>query len=251
MTPQDKNRITILVIFAMTIVPFLIALALKSNPEFLGSRQTNYGQLVSPAIPTDRADLSGFDAFSQKNMSELPGHWLITNIIPEQHCNEICLDAVLKTKQLRVMLNKELMRTRRVIVLMNEVDAQQAQQWWLKDSLMWRLQNTEGKSKTDLDADNLKHQQLLHEQNKLDDALINRLIGKDNREFAMNSDLIRVKPNAVLRDKLLELNNGKIQDGSLLLLDPLGNIMMKYDPGFDPYKVKNDLMHLLRTSQLG
>jgi hypothetical protein len=37
----------------------------------------------------------------------------------------------------------------------------------------------------------------------------------------------------------------------LLLIDPLGNIMMQYEPGFDPYKVKNDLMHLLRASQIG
>jgi hypothetical protein len=26
---------------------------------------------------------------------------------------------------------------------------------------------------------------------------------------------------------------------------------MQYDPGFDPYKVKSDLVHLLRISQIG
>ena len=34
-------------------------------------------------------------------------------------------------------------------------------------------------------------------------------------------------------------------------MDPMGNLMMQYEPGFDPYKVKSDLMHLLRISQIG
>jgi hypothetical protein len=34
-------------------------------------------------------------------------------------------------------------------------------------------------------------------------------------------------------------------------MDPLGNLMMKYAPGFDPYKVRNDLSKLLRISQIG
>jgi len=37
----------------------------------------------------------------------------------------------------------------------------------------------------------------------------------------------------------------------LLLIDPQGNVMMRYEPGFDPYKVKNDLLHLLKISQIG
>lgn len=35
------------------------------------------------------------------------------------------------------------------------------------------------------------------------------------------------------------------------LMDPLGNIMMQYESGFDPYKVKSDLHKLLKISQIG
>ncbi len=251
MTPKNKNHLTILVIFAMTIVPFLIALSLKENPHLLGKNQTNYGRLINPVIPTERTDLLGFDDFSKNNIAELAGHWLIVNVITDQHCSELCLDALLKTKQLRVMLNKELMRTRRVALLFENADPELAKQWWLKDSLMWRLQqagyegNRNNRENTEL------YQRLLQEQNQLDDALIKQLIGNDNREYALNSDLIRVKPNESMRNKIMTVTKGKVTDGMLFLMDPLGNLMMHYESGFDPYKVKNDLMHLLKTSQVG
>jgi hypothetical protein len=92
---------------------------------------------------------------------------------------------------------------------------------------------------------------LLKEENNIDDALLSKLIGKDNKVFALNSDLIRVVPNAALQKKLAELRKAGIPDGMLFLIDPLGNIMMQYDPGFDPYQVKSDLTHLLRISQIG
>jgi hypothetical protein len=160
------------------------------------------------------------------------------------------LDALLKTKQLRVMLNKELMRTRRVVVLVNDVAPELAQQWWLKDSLLWRLQKLGHDQETEL-ADKQLYQSLLQEQNNLEKPLIERLIANENKDFALNSDLIRVKPNKDILNKITTVNEGSLPDGALFLMDPLGNIMMRYQPGFDPYKVKNDLMHLLRISQLG
>ncbi len=104
---QKKNRLLILAIFGMTIIPFLIAWDLKENPGLVKGT-TNSGQLIIPPIATERTDFTGFDPFSAENMGELAGHWLIVNVIPNNGCNEICLDALLKTKQLRLMLNKEL-----------------------------------------------------------------------------------------------------------------------------------------------
>jgi hypothetical protein len=63
--------------------------------------------------------------------------------------------------------------------------------------------------------------------------------------------LLRVKPSLAIAKKIAELRKGNIPDGLLLLMDPMGNLMMQYEPGFDPYKVKSDLMHLLRISQIG
>jgi len=241
---QKKNRILILAIFGMTIIPFLIAWGLKENPGLVKGT-TNRGQLITPPVTTERSDFSGFDPFSVANMAELTGHWLIVNVIPNTGCNEICLDALLKTKQLRLMLNKELPRTRRIVIVFKEPAAEAASQWWLKDTLLWRLRRSENKE------DNALFLSLLRKENKIDDALIAKLIGNENREFALNSELIRVKPSAGLAKKIAAIRQGIVPDGMLFLIDPLGNLMMQYEPGFNTYKVKDDLMHLLRISQIG
>ncbi len=40
-------------------------------------------------------------------------------------------------------------------------------------------------------------------------------------------------------------------DGDMLLIDPLGNIMMKYKQDADPYGIQKDLKLLFKTSQIG
>jgi len=241
---QKKNRLLILAIFGMTIIPFLIAWGFKEYPGLVKGT-TNSGQLIIPPVTIERTDFTGFDAFSVENIGELAGHWLIVNVIPNTGCNENCLDALLKTKQLRLMLNKELPRTRRVVIVFKEPATETASQWWLKDTLLWRLRRTENKE------DNAIFLSLLHEENKLDNALIEKLIGNENREFALNSELIRVKLSAGLAKKIADIRQGTVPDGMLFLIDPLGNLMMQYEPGFNTYKVKDDLMHLLRISQIG
>ncbi|WP_031438065.1 hypothetical protein [Methylobacter tundripaludum] len=194
---KNKNHILILVIFGMSVIPFLIAWGLKEHPQLLKG-QTNHGQLITPPLTTDRGDLTGFDRFSTDNMSELTGHWLLVNVIPNGDCNESCIEAIHKTKQLRLMLNKELTRTRRIVMVLKDVAPETAGKWWEDDKT-----------------------------------------------------LLRVKPNDAVIKKIAAIRQGNIPDGLLLLMDPLGNLMMQYEPGFDPYNVKSDLMHLLRISQIG
>lgn len=228
----------------MTIIPFLIAWGLKENPGLVKGT-TNRGQLVIPPLSINRNDFTGFDSFSTENLGELPGHWLIVNVIPSMGCNEICLDALLKTKQLRLMLNKELPRTRRIVIIFNELPQVITREWWLKDMLLWRLRRTENKE------DNALFIKLLREENKIDEKLIDKLIGSESRDFALNSELIRVKPSSELAEKIMNIKAGVIPEGMLFLIDPLGNLMMQYEAGFNTYKVKDDLMHLLRISQIG
>lgn len=241
---EKRNRLLILAIFAMTIIPFLIAWGFKEFPGLIKGR-TNSGQLIIPPVSIQFSDLSGADQFSAENMGELPGHWLIVNVIPNTGCNEICLDGLLKTRQLRLMLNKELPRTRRVVIVLNETSSEKASEWWLKDTLLWRLHRPDNKEDNDL------YSKLLREENRLDKTLIDKLIGNDDRQFALSSDLIRVKPSEGLVKKLVEITGGRLTDGMLLLIDPMGNLMMRYEPGFNTYKVRDDLMHLLRISQIG
>jgi len=132
-----------------------------------------------------------------------------------------------------------------VMITTNGISPEKAQQWWLKDVLLSRLHQNVNKN------DEMLFSHLLKEENNIDDALLSKLIGTDNKAFALNSDLIRVVPNATLQMKIAELRKAGIPDGMLFLIDPLGNIMMQYEPGFDPYQVKSDLTHLLRISQIG
>ncbi|EIC29581.1 MULTISPECIES: hypothetical protein [Methylomicrobium] len=194
---QKKNRLLILTLFAMAFIPFLAALLFKARPEWLQGR-TNYGQLIVPPVTTETSELSGFDAFTTDNIHELNAHWLIVNVIPRQDCNAACLDALHKTRQIQLMLNKDLPRTRRIVLLLDNPDPKLAEVWWQGDK-----------------------------------------------------SLLRVKPSDSLMAKLAQIKPEGFHDGAVLLMDPLRNLMMQYEPGFDPYKVKSDLAHLLRISQIG
>jgi hypothetical protein len=241
---QQKNRLIILIIFGMSIIPVLIAWVLSNN-TVLVTGSVNKGQLITPVVATEWSEFSGFDDFSAKNIAEIKGHWLIVNLIPHHDCGQICLESLLKTKQLRLMLNKELSRTRRIVMVFDGLDSGRAEQYWLKDALLGRLRQTKNPQ------DEALYGRLLLAENPLDDALKARLVSGEDRELALSSDLIRIKPSPELIKKMTGVIKGDIPDGMLFLIDPLGNLMMQYAPGFDPYKVKSDLMHLLKISQIG
>ncbi|WP_394754637.1 hypothetical protein [Crenothrix sp.] len=249
---QKKNRLLVIVIFAMSIVPFAIAWHLSKNVQLLGNAHTtNKGQLITPPVTTERTDWVAMDAISAQKMNELPGRWLIVNVIPQKTCNAVCLKAILDTRQLQLMLNKDMLRTRRVVVAFDALLPDDAKQLWLKESLLWRLLDKGVKSEADYKTDNALYTTLLNPENSVDDVLISRLIGQENKETALKSDLIKVTSSNALRQKMTDIRKSVIPEGMLFLIDPLGNIMMQYEPGFDPYKVKSDLMHLLRISQIG
>lgn len=239
---QLKNRLTIVGIFALSVIPLLLAWMLgKSVSQLSGTM--NKGQLIAPVITADYADFKGFDEFSIKYIRELKSHWLIANVITAKPCSAVCLDALIKTKQLRLMLNKELSRTRRVVLMFEEIPADEARQLWLKESVLNYL------SKQDANL----YKTLLQPQNVLPTEVLAKLQAESPQSpvgFG-NTDLLRICLSESLKNRLLNLRNGKIPEGMLFLIDPLGNVMMQYEPGFDPYKVKSDLMHLLKISQIG
>ena len=194
MNIQKKNRITILIVFAMSIVPFGIAWYLAENPDKV-KLGTNNGELITPPIATEVTDFSGYDAFSTENLKELQGHWLLVNLLPQTECNKSCQDGLYKTNQITLMMGKDIARIRRVAVIINQ--QQPLPQQWQDDAR-----------------------------------------------------LLKVAPSIKLQDAFTKIQ-GAGQPGALLIMDPLGNLMMKYPPDYDPYKVRNDLSKLLRISQIG
>ncbi|NOT84528.1 MAG: hypothetical protein HOP02_07045 [Methylococcaceae bacterium] len=198
-TPQQKNNQRLIVlIFALSVIPFLMAWYLKENPELLAARTNNNGALITPPITTELSDFVGFDQFSRDNMKELAGHWVMINVIPKAECAAVCSKALHDTKQLLLMMGKDLVRIRRIAVLLNEVEPNVATTWWQDDTR-----------------------------------------------------LLKANANAALLQKIHTLQKSNPPDGLLILMDPLGNLMMHYAPGFDPYKVMVDLKKLLAVSQIG
>lgn len=140
-----RNRQLILILMAMTFVPFIIAWVLSKNTDWLSSSaSTNNGNLIIPAVTTERSELSGFDQFSMDNLSELNRHWVMVNVIPGQQCNEICREAIVKTRQLRLMMNKDLTRIRRLVLLLEPVNPELAEKWWQDDSRLLRAKPNVG-----------------------------------------------------------------------------------------------------------
>ncbi|MCQ8117234.1 hypothetical protein [Methylomonas rosea] len=189
-----KNRITIVVIFAMSIVPFGFAWFLAKNPDIV-KLGTNNGALISPPQVTSADEFSGYDTFSEQNMQELKGHWVLVNPVPK-NCEETCRDALYKTNQLTLMMGKDIARIRRLAVLFD------------------------------------KNYQL-------------------PAEWRDDGRLLKALPAASLQEKLKQLSVQPLPEGMLIIMDPLGNLMMQYAPGYDPYQVKSDLSKLLRISQIG
>lgn len=194
---HKKNKRTIIIIFAMSIIPFGIAWYMSANTSWMASG-TNNGQLITPVVTTERNEFIGHDEFSTENLKELGGHWVLLNVIPNSDCNEVCQKAIHKTKQIRLMMNKDLTRIRRAVLILQDLNAELARQWWKEDGRLLRLISAES-----------------------------------------------------LQIKLKAIRDGAVPEGMLFLMDPLGNIMMQYEPEFDPYKVKRDLKKLLRISQIG
>ncbi len=195
---QQQNRRTILIIFAMTIVPFCIAWYLSKHPKLITTAKTSYGELIIPAVPTEKSEFIGFDKFSTDNIGQLSGRWLIANVIPHTDCKQGCQEAIYKSKQLHLMLNKDLTRVRRIVLLLEQPLQQKTLTWWPNDTRLLKIQ-------------------------------------------ASDSLIFKIK----------QIRKHRLFDGMLFLIDPLGNIMMQYEPGFDPYKVEKDLKKLLNVSQIG
>lgn len=192
-----KNRYIIIIIIAVSVMPFVFAWYLVTERSWDG-QGINNGELITPPIPTTTSEFIGFDSFSVANIKEIKGHWVLINIVAHKECNTSCQQAIHNTQQLRLMMSKELIRIRRLVLIFADTDKALAKQWWQNDLR-----------------------------------------------------LLRAKPSPSLSQKLHKIRQANVPDGMLFLMDPFGNLMMQYEPNFNPYHVKSDLKRLLKISQIG
>ena len=194
-----RNRSIIILIGLICIVPFIGAWYLAKHPEWVLNRdKTNYGHLVNPARSLDYAELLQGPVSSAEQLTEIKGRWTLVQITSGNSCSDICRETAHKSGQLRLMLNKELTRVRRILLVHNPADT---------DSLPALIQG--------------------------------------------DPTLLVAGLSGPLRQHLQDAVGKPLQEGMLLLLDPFANLMMWYEPGFDPYGVLRDLQRLLKVSQIG
>jgi hypothetical protein len=192
----NKNRNTVLIILALSVIPFAIAWYFAEHPQSLRLGTSN-GVLVTPLITTQFSEFSGYDAFTADNLAELKGHWVLINPVAKV-CEADCEAVLYKTRQISLMMGKDISRIRRAAVLPEKT---------------------------------------------LQPAF--------NAELQADGHLLKILAAPGLQDKLLKITGNSAMTGSLVIMDPLGNLMMYYPAGFDPYLVRNDLMKLLKISQIG
>jgi len=194
-----RNRLMVISIAMICIIPFSFAWYLAKNPQLIKDRQkTNYGHLITPARTVD------YDLFFQapvttvENLPEIKGHWVIVQIVTSPVCGDSCKQTLQKTEKVRLLMSKDIPRVRRLLLFPGKADP----------DAMQEIAN--------------QYPTLL-------------LTG-------MSEELLQRLQDAV---------GGPLADGMVLLLDPLSNVMMWYEPGSDPFGILRDLQRLLRISQIG
>jgi len=193
MKALTKNRLKLIFIATLFSLPVMSAWVVFTNPELIkGSKTKNYGELITPAIPSKLSDY--ITGGSAEDLEDIKGRWVLLHIDLDGLCEEACEKSVHILGQLNILLNKDAKRFKRVYF------------------------------------------------NKATSHNNGYLTGsKDLKLFSWNDEQVA---------KLLSEVKGLV-DGDMLLIDPLGNIMMKYPQNADPYGIQKDLKHLFKASQIG
>ncbi|PCI68464.1 MAG: hypothetical protein COB26_08360 [Piscirickettsiaceae bacterium] len=193
MNSLTKNRLKLVFIATLFALPVMTAWTVFKNPQWLeGGDTKNYGELISPAIPSTLSDfIIDGDTI---NLDHLKGRWVLLHLDVDGQCDESCEKSVHMLRQLHTLLNKDTARLVRVYL----------------------------NSSNDVVSGVLS-----------DDPKLSVYVWDNERLLALK--------------KLV----GDITDGDMLMLDPLGNIMMRYHQDADPYGIKKDWKLLFKASQIG
>lgn len=193
--PRWQSRALIVVIALTAVVPFTLAWYYARHPELI-DKTSNYGTLIQPVRQLDVVSLLSKPLSAVDELGQIRGRWVLLQAAAAD-CGPECADTLHKTHQGWLMLNKEMPRVKRLLLVEPSSGA--------------------------ADSPAVKE----------DDALL--IAGSDP---------------AVMRELVAALGK-PLTDGMVVLLDPLGNLVLWYDGGFDPYKMVKDLKHLLKASQIG
>ena len=169
-------------LLAMFILPIAFGtLFFYANPNYFSESTVNYGELVRPVIATDEGDIEIDGGAS------LQGIW--TMVYVSSRCDDVCEKAVADMKTIRTLMNADMRRIQRMIIIEN------------------------------------------------------------NSTPTVNDEtLIKARITSEKLTKSLK----KYAENAIYLIDPIGNIMLYYEPqNIDIRLVIKDLKRLFKYSRIG
>lgn len=113
----------ILLIAMISFVPFGLAWYFAQHPELVRERhRVNRGNLIDPARPQDYTEFLQHPITPADTLPEIKGHWVMVQVNVGSNCDQDCRQTAYKTGQIRLMLNKEISRVRRLMMIKAPTD---------------------------------------------------------------------------------------------------------------------------------
>ena len=169
------------VLLASFVIPIVLGTAFFYwNPTAFTGNTVNYGQFVNPIITTEKQDV----VFAENTKGDLQGLWTLT--YATNQCDNTCTQALKDMKTIRILMNENMRRVQRLLLINGATDFQEA-------------------------------------------------------------GVLIAHPSVMLNQQL-----SKFPNNSLFLIDPLGNVMLHYNPqALDIKRVIKDLKRLFKYSRIG
>lgn len=104
----------VLAIALISIIPFTLAWYYARHPELI-DKTSNYGTLILPAQQIERSLLVAQPISPAEALEQLRGRWILLQVASES-CADVCAEALHKTHQGWLMLNKEMPRVKRLLL---------------------------------------------------------------------------------------------------------------------------------------
>lgn len=122
-TPQRRGRWTLVLLFAIGVLPMILAYGLYQQTIANGEvwKTTNHGNLVTPAQPVQSFTVLTADNI-QRGLSDLETHWTLVQFGGRQ-CTEPCRQTLYNLRQLHTLLNKDQDRLQRWLVVEGQAAA--------------------------------------------------------------------------------------------------------------------------------
>jgi len=197
-TPSKlKSRVTMVALFMVFFGPIFLAMFLYSNLNIWSPAETmNHGELVLPTAPLEYLDLTDNDSGEPVTLETIKDQWTLI-YVGKGDCDKACQANLIKVRQLRILLGRELDRVQYLFLELDESARDAANKLGQEHPRMMRAQVTSG------------------------------MANKQSSAFGDNPV------------------------GVFYLIDPLGNLVLRYKKDYDAKGMLKDLRRLLKVSKIG